>query len=91
MFFVICYDITEDRRRVKVQKAMEDFGARVQYSVFECDLDDKALRRLRERLTRIIDARSDSVRFYAMCEADVRRIAVMGVGAVVRPEAFRIV
>ena len=63
---------------------LADQGARVQYSVFECDLDDKALRRLKARLKGEIDARADSVRFYALCEADVRRIGVMGRGGVVR-------
>ena len=91
MFYVICYDIADDRRRTKVMKAMEDYGARVQYSFFECDLDEKALRRLKARLKGEIDARADSVRFYALCEADVRRIGVMGRGGVVRVEAFRIV
>jgi CRISPR-associated protein Cas2 len=39
MHFVIAYDIEQDRRRNKVMSALKDYGLRVQYSVFECDLD----------------------------------------------------
>src|SRR5262245_31991344 len=35
MFYLIAYDIPNDQRRTKVAKTLEDFGDRVQYSVFE--------------------------------------------------------
>ena len=38
MYVVVSYDITNDRRRLKVMKTLEGFGERVQYSVFECRL-----------------------------------------------------
>jgi CRISPR-associated protein Cas2 len=41
MFYVVSYDIPEDRKRDRVSKTLLDFGARVQYSVFECILDGK--------------------------------------------------
>ncbi|MBY0508405.1 MAG: CRISPR-associated endonuclease Cas2 [Bryobacteraceae bacterium] len=34
MRFVICYDITDDRRRARVSAALLDYGARLQESVF---------------------------------------------------------
>jgi CRISPR/Cas system endoribonuclease Cas6 (RAMP superfamily) len=30
MFYCICYDIKDDRRRIRVAKALADFGERVQ-------------------------------------------------------------
>ena len=39
MFYLVTYDITDDQRRTKVAKILEDFGDRVQYSVFEMILD----------------------------------------------------
>jgi CRISPR-associated protein Cas2 len=41
MRVVVSYDISDDKRRRKVAQIMEGYGYRVQYSVFECDLDKK--------------------------------------------------
>ena len=35
MFYVICYDIPDNRRRNQLAKELKGFGTRVQYSVFE--------------------------------------------------------
>ena len=36
--YLICYDISDDKRLRKVFKAMRNFGDHLQYSVFECQL-----------------------------------------------------
>ena len=36
IYVVIAYDIPEDKRRTKVAKALEGYGERMQYSLFEC-------------------------------------------------------
>jgi len=38
---VVAYDIIDDKRRNRVAKTMEDYGTRVQYSVFECVLEEE--------------------------------------------------
>ena len=38
MRFIICYDITDDSLRAKIVKILEDYGERIQYSVFEFNL-----------------------------------------------------
>jgi len=48
---VVSYDIVDDKRRTKLAKKLCDFGKRVQYSVFECDLDEDSLRIYRIRNT----------------------------------------
>ena len=40
MLTVVAYDITEPKRLARVAKVCEDYGVRVQYSVFECRLDE---------------------------------------------------
>lgn len=55
MFWVVCYDIPDNRRRHKVMKIMEGAGRRVQYSVFECEIDEARLIRLQRDLRRVID------------------------------------
>ncbi|RMF29238.1 MAG: CRISPR-associated endonuclease Cas2 [Chloroflexi bacterium] len=78
MFVVVSYDIPDDRRRTRVMKVLKDFGAHVQYSVFECELSARDYQRLRERLSPLIDREEDSVRFYELCREDVRRRRVWG-------------
>lgn len=85
-FVVVSYDIVDDRRRAKVLKTMKDFGTRVQYSVFECELNAVELARLKAQLAPIIQAGEDSVRFYALCRSCMQRIHVMGKGQVTRQQ-----
>jgi CRISPR-associated protein Cas2 len=78
MFIVVSYDIPDDRRRTRVMKALKDFGAHVQYSVFECDLKAEDYRRMRERLIKLIDRKEDSLHFYVLCQEDVKKRKVWG-------------
>jgi len=39
MLWVVCYDVVDDRRRYRIMKTMTGYGDRVQYSVFECELN----------------------------------------------------
>lgn len=61
--YLICYDIANDKRLAKVAKTMRGYGERVQYSVFECQLNSKDLARCRADLSAIIDHRKDQVLF----------------------------
>jgi len=69
MHFVVAYDIIKDRRREKVMNTLKNFGLRVQYSVFECDLTMGRLDELRARLRALIDPRRDRVDIYPLCDA----------------------
>ena len=40
MLTVVAYDISDHKRLARVAKVCEDYGVRVQYSVFECHLDE---------------------------------------------------
>jgi CRISPR-associated protein Cas2 len=81
-FIVISYDIGDDKRRLKVMKTLQDYGTRVQYSVFECRLESVQFERLKRRLTPLIRERQDSIRFYFLSADDIRRIEVIGYGSV---------
>jgi CRISPR-associated protein Cas2 len=91
MFVVVSYDIVDDKRRARICKTLKNFGRRVQYSVFECNLDSDALGRLAERLSRLIANKEDSIRFYFLCESCLPKAKVMGLGKVTRVEPFHIV
>ena len=82
MLILVSYDIPDDRRRVKIAKTLEDFGERVQYSVFECELEQEHLDRLRRRLAKIVEEEDDSVRFYFLCARCKSTIESLGRGEV---------
>ena len=54
MRYIISYDIPDTIRRTKLAGILEDFGDRVQYSVFECLLDGELLNKMIARMDRII-------------------------------------
>lgn len=69
MLVLVTYDVATldkpGRRRLRrVARACEDYGQRVQNSVFECRLGDKEWVRLRARLLKEISEEEDSLRFY---------------------------
>ena len=83
MFYVISYDIRDDRRRARLARALLDFGGvRVQYSVFECWLKPRLLGELRVRVAGLVDEEEDSVRFYRLCQSCVDEVEIVGAGYV---------
>jgi len=77
MFLLVCYDIADDRRRLRVMKVLEGYGQRVQRSVFECDLDARQLERLKGRLRKTIRDSEDSLRYYHLCSRCLERVEVV--------------
>jgi CRISPR-associated protein Cas2 len=78
MLTVIAYDIADDRRRQRVSTFLEDHGWRVNYSVFECDLNAREFDQLRGQLARLVNPRQDRVLFYRLCEGCRPRKVVLG-------------
>ncbi len=70
--YLVCYDICDDKRRAKVCKTMRGFGRRVQYSVFECELNGSDLARCRHGLATVIHHRADQVLFVDLGPAEGR-------------------
>lgn len=69
MLVLVSYDVsTRDasgaRRLRRVARACQDFGQRVQFSVFEIELDTAQWTLLKARLIREIEPDVDSLRFY---------------------------
>ncbi len=89
MFYIVSYDIPDDRKRNRVAKTMLNFGTRVQYSVFECIMDNKLLEKMTAKLSKIISDK-DSVRIYALCAKCKEVVKVMGRGEVTKDEDVHI-
>lgn len=79
MFYLICYDIVEDRRRVKVSHLLEAYGIRVQKSVFEAVLNPNQYDKLQKRLLKLLDEKEDQLRFYPLSDPCRGQVKVLGV------------
>ena len=69
MLVLITYDVNTEnslgRKRLRqVAKQCQNYGQRVQNSVFECVLDAAKCRELQHKLEQLIDKDKDSLRFY---------------------------
>jgi CRISPR-associated protein Cas2 len=79
MLMLVTYDVStitpEGRRRLRrVARVCENFGQRVQFSVFECQVGDKDWVRLRHELLEEMNPHEDSLRFYFLGEEAGRRV-----------------
>ncbi len=83
MFVLISYDVsTKDkagaRRLRRVAKTCQNYGQRVQYSVFECIVDPAQWEYLKQKLLNEIDIEKDSLRFYYLGKNWRRRVEHVG-------------
>jgi len=74
-----------------VAKELENFGVRVQYSVFEANLDRKKVDELKKLLVKYINMEEDSIRFYQLCESCLKNIRIMGTGEITKDEDFYVI
>jgi len=76
-FVVVAYDVVSDARRVRLHQKLKGFGTPVQYSVFECLLDQTALERVIAMVKREICDDEDTVRIYFLCRSCRRKTYVI--------------
>jgi len=80
---LISYDVSTEtadgRRRLrKVAQTCQDFGQRVQKSVFECSVSEAQFEEVIRRLLDIIEKTEDSLRVYRLTEPRQKHVHVYG-------------
>lgn len=83
MMILVSYDVSTialggERRLRKVAKACRDHGQRVQFSVFEIEVDSARWTFLKQALCDLIDPETDSLRFYYLGNEWKHRIEHIG-------------
>jgi CRISPR-associated protein Cas2 len=86
MLVLITYDVSTEtvagqKRLRKVAKQCQNYGQRVQYSVFECVIDPARLKQLQAALAELIDPKTDSLRFYYLGDEKHNRVEHIGAKA----------
>ena len=92
MLMLVSYDVntTSDagRRRLRrIAKVCEDWGIRVQNSVFECSIDWSQWLALKGRLEAICDPEVDSLRYYNLGNNYQNKVVHYGAKPTVDPVA----
>lgn len=96
MMVLVSYDVSTvdsggKKRLRKVAKECQNYGQRVQNSVFEIDVDYGIFLKVKDRLLKIIDENSDSLRFYYLGKNWQRRIEHFGAKQTYDPEGVIII
>lgn len=83
MLVLVTYDVNtmEDggkKRLRRVARACEDFGQRVQFSVFEIEVDPAQWAKLKARLEGVIRPEVDSLRYYYLGANWARKVEHVG-------------
>lgn len=91
MLVLVSYDVStetlEGKRRLRhIAKICEDYGQRVQYSVFECLVDPSQWAQLKRKLERTINPKTDSLRFYKLGSNWKNRVEHIGAKPSYDPE-----
>jgi CRISPR-associated protein Cas2 len=88
MTMLICYDISDDRARARVAANLQQWGDRIQRSVFRCILTSEDLEVLQSRLADIIDAHHDSIYVVPTCATCWSTVRVLGQATLDPPTLF---
>ncbi len=80
MILLLTYDISDDRLRNRTHNFLKEFGLNTQKSVFECDVDDDALKTIRRFCVENLDFETDSVRIYKICSRCLNNVEISGLG-----------
>lgn len=83
MLVLVTYDVNTleeggKRRLRRIARACEDFGQRVQFSVFEIEVDPAQWTRLKAQLEKTINPEHDSLRYYYLGANWTRRVEHVG-------------
>ncbi len=83
MMVLITYDVNTEtdagkKRLRKVAKECQNYGQRVQNSVFECIIDTARFTLLKSKLEKLMDPSKDSIRYYFLGEDWRKRVEHIG-------------
>ena len=96
MFILVAYDVNTEseggkKRLRKVAKTCQDYGQRVQNSLFECSIDYGTFLKFKKSLESIIDKDRDSLRYYNLGNKWDAKVEHIGAKPGYNPEGVLII
>lgn len=67
LFVVVAYDIRSSGKRTKVSKNLEQYGVRINRSVFECMFTKDQFAKIKKEIKSKINPKTDVLVFYVLC------------------------
>lgn len=78
MLHIVAYDIKDDKRLKKMSRLCLDYGVRVQYSIFEFDLESELTKCFISEISDLIDPAVDKVMIIPVCGTCRKAITLLG-------------
>lgn len=78
--YLIIYDIRDPVRLRKLAKIAEDYGLRMQKSVFQAELEDAELWQMKRRMLTTIEPQEDGIKIFCLCKACKAKRTGAGIG-----------
>jgi len=91
MLALISYDIVKNSTRARLHRFLKEFGLNTQKSIFECEIDRLALKKISEFAQSNLDADVDSLIIYTLCNHCQGKVAVSGMGIKLMTTAFLVI
>jgi len=76
MLIIVSYDIKDNKRRNKLHKTLKGYGMPVQYSVFECNLNQNQFNSLHNDSQEFVK-NGDSILYYSLCDRCQTKISAI--------------
>ncbi len=74
-WYLVIYDVRDEKRLRQVSKVLKGYGNRVQYSVFRCHARPREVERLKWELTKIMDS-EDDIMIVQLCAKCANKIVI---------------
>lgn len=85
--WLICYDVSDNKRRYHISRLLEGYGERIQYSAFECRLSTSHFNQLRNALNRFV-TEEDKLNYYSVCQWCADKRHAQGSGLLSRAQHY---
>lgn len=76
--FLVAYDISQDGARARVSARLQQWGDRIQESVFLCRANDEQIEALTSKLVEAINENTDALAILPLCQDCLRALKPYG-------------
>ena len=85
--YLIAYDIRHPVRLRKLAKIVQDYGLRMQKSVFEAEMTPSELQSMKKRMQGVIEPKEDGIKIFRLCQSCEAKRTGAGLGKPALPDA----
>jgi len=86
--WIICYDISGDKRRYRLDRFLAQYGQRIQFSVYETIISKDGFNGLPTAIQQIIEPEEDKVNYYRICRWCQDKVTLQGTAEISNKHGF---